>query len=321
MAVSSVAGPTRGGADLQRTRPPRLVREARVARRLKLFTPYGLTGPALLVIVLVVLAPAVYGIWLSLTNWQFLQSTTAHFEGLAAYRAVFRSSAFWSAFGHTWFWTIGTVVIEVGVGLPLGLLLSRPTKVSGVMTSLLLLPWVTPFVVVSYSWLYLLGTGGPVHSVLQAVGIVGNASPLASPTLALPVLTVISGWKGLPFMTVALLATRRGIEGSLYEAAEVDGAGPFQRFRLITLPLLRNVMVVMSVVLGVLAFYSFDLVWLLTQGGPGTSSNLSGVLIYQEFFLNGAPGPAAAMGVSLFVILLVVSTLVLTLTRVNRRET
>lgn len=320
MTASSVAHRAAQGV-APRSDYPRLPGEERAGRRLKLLTPYGLTGPALLVVVVVVLAPAVYGIWLSLTNWQFLQSTTAHFQGIAAYRAVFKSSAFWSAFGHTWFWTAGTIVIEVGVGLPLGLLLSRPTKVSGVMTSLLLLPWVTPFVVVSYSWLYLLGTGGPIHGLMQAMGIVGQASPLASPKLALPVLTVISGWKGLPFMSVALLATRRGIDDSLYEAAEVDGAGAFQRFRLITLPLLKNVMVVMSVVLGVLAFYSFDLVWLLTQGGPGTSSNLSGVMIYQEFFLDGAPGPAAAMGVSLFVILLIVATLVLTLTRVNRRET
>ena len=76
----------------------------------------------------------------------------------------------------------------------------------------------------------------------------------------------------------------------------------------------------MSVVLSILAFYSFDLVWLLTQGGPGTSSELSGVLIYREFFLNGAPGVAAAMGVTVFVVLLLVSGLVLTLTRVNRAE-
>jgi multiple sugar transport system permease protein len=288
--------------------------------RRRALTPYGLAAPALLVIVALTLAPAVYGVWLSFTDWQFLNSTSPHWEGLAGFRAVVDSSAFWSAFGHTWFWTIGTVAIELCIGLPLGLLLSRPTKVSGLMTALLLLPWVTPFVVVAYSWLYLLGTGGPVHSLLQAVGLVGQSSPLASTRLALPVITVISGWKGLPFMAVALLAARRGIDDTLYEAAEVDGAGPTQRFRRITLPLLRNVMIVMSVVLGVLAFYSFDLVWLLTQGGPGTSSTLSGVLIYQEFFLNGAPGIAAAMGISVFVILLVVSSFLLSITRVNRRE-
>ena len=291
----------------------------RPGARQRSLTPYGLTGPAMLVIVALSLAPAVYGVWLSFTNWQFLNSTSPHWEGLAGFRTVFGSSAFWSAFAHTWFWTIGTVIIEVCVGLPVGLLLSRPTRVSGVMTALLLLPWVTPFVVVSYSWLYLLGTGGPVHSLLHTIGLVGQESPLASPRLALPVLTVISGWKGLPFMAVALLAARRGIDDTLYEAAEVDGAGHAQRFRLITLPLLRNVMIVMSVVLGVLAFYSFDLVWLLTEGA-GTSSTLSGVLIYQEFFLDGAPGVAAAMGVSLFVILLVVATLLLSVTRVNRRE-
>jgi multiple sugar transport system permease protein len=200
------------------------------------------------------------------------------------------------------------------------LLLSRPSPVAGVATSLLLLPWVTPFVVVAYSWLYLLGSGGPVHSLMQSTGMVGAASPLASPTLALPVLTVISGWKGLPFMTVALLAARRSIDQSLYEAAEIDGAGPLQRFRRISLPLMRSTIIVMSVVLGILAFYSFDLVWLLTQGGPGTSSEISGVLIYQEFFLNGAPGAAAAIGVSLFIILLVAGAMTMALTRVNRDE-
>jgi ABC-type sugar transport system permease subunit len=286
----------------------------------KAIVPYGLTGPAVLVIVLVALTPAVYGVWLSFTNWQFLQSTTAHFEGIGAYRTIFSSPEFWSDLGHTWFWTAGTLVIEVGVGLPLGLLLSRPTRVSGVATSLLLLPWVTPFVVVSYSWLYLLGSGGPVHSLLQAVGIVGAATPLESPKLALPTLTVISGWKGLPFMTIALLANRRSIDDGLYEAANVDGARVFQRFRYITFPLMRNTIIVMSVVLGVLAFYSFDLVWLLTQGGPGTSSELTGVMIYREFFLNGAPGAAAAIGVSMFVMLIVVSSAVLALTRVNSRD-
>jgi multiple sugar transport system permease protein len=286
----------------------------------KALVPYGLTGPAVVVIVVVALAPAVYGVWLSFTNWQFLQSTTAHFEGLAAYRTIFHSAEFWSDLGHTWFWTGGTLVIEVGVGLPLGLLLSRPTRVSGIATSFLLLPWITPFVVVSYSWLYLLGAGGPVHSLLQALGIVGAATPLASTTLALPALTVISGWKGLPFMTIALLANRRSIDNGLYEAAEVDGARMFQRFRYITLPLMRNTIIVMSVVLGVLAFYSFDLVWLLTQGGPGTSSELTGVMIYSQFFLNGAPGIAAAIGVSMFVMLIIVSSGILALTRVNSRE-
>ncbi len=323
-----VAGPASVDEALAMRASPVAHGRARGGRRLswwspstrKALVPYGLTGPAVVVILLVALAPAVYGIWLSFTNWQFLQSTSAHFEGLGAYRTIFHSAEFWSDLGHTWFWTIGTLVIEVGVGLPLGLLLSRPTRVSGVATSFLLLPWITPFVVVSYSWLYLLGSGGPVHSLLHALGIVGAATPLESIRLALPTLTVISGWKGLPFMTVALLANRRSIDNGLYEAAEVDGARRFQRFRYITLPLMRNTIIVMSVVLGVLAFYSFDLVWLLTQGGPGTSSELSGVMIYKEFFLNGDPGVAAATGVSMFVMLLLVSSIVLALTRVNSRE-
>lgn len=290
------------------------------ARRLRSVTPYGLTAPAILVIGAMSLAPAVYGIWLSFTNWQFLTSASPHLQGVGAYRTVFGSAEFWSAFEHTWFWTFGTVIVEFVFGLPLSLLLSRTTKVSGFATGMLLLPWVTPFVVLAYAWLYLLDAGGPIHSLFQALGVGGQGSVLADPALALPIMTIISGWKGLPFMTVALLAARRSIDATQYEAADVDGANRWQKFRWITMPMLRNTTIVMSVVLGVFAFYSFDLVWLLTEGGPGTSSEISGVLIYQEFFVNGAPGVAAAMGIAIFVVLLVVAGAVVTLTVSRRRE-
>jgi multiple sugar transport system permease protein len=255
------------------------------------------TAPALLIVLALAILPLCYGVWLSLTNWTLLQGPTAHYQGLAAYHRLLNSDAFWAAFGRTLKWTAGTVAIEVIVGLPVALLLNRRTPVTGAVTGLLLLPWVTPFVVLSYAWLYLYdGRFGPFHAALHALHLVGAASPLSDPNRALWALTLVSGWKGVPFMAVALLAALKGIPDELYEAAAVDGAAAPRRFWHVTLPLLRPTLLTMSFVLGVLAFYSFDLVWLTTKGGPGDQSTIIGVQLYETFFSDGRPGYAAAIG-------------------------
>jgi multiple sugar transport system permease protein len=259
--------------------------------------PWTFAAPALLIVLALAILPLCYGIWLSLTNWTLLQGPVAHYQGLTAYNKLVNSDQFWSAFARTLKWTVGTVVIEVVVGLPLALLLNRRTPVTGAVTGLLLLPWVTPFVVLSYAWLYLYdGRFGPFHSALHALHVVGDASPLSDSRHALWAVTLISGWKGVPFLTVALLAALKGIPDELHEAAAVDGATTAARFWHITLPMIRPTLAAMSFVLGVLAFYSFDLVWLTTKGGPGDSTTIIGVQLYQTFFSDGRPGYAAAIG-------------------------
>jgi multiple sugar transport system permease protein len=192
--------------------------------------------------------------------------------------------------------------------------------VTGFVTGLLLLPWVTPFVVLAYAWLYLYsGSFGPLHWVLMHLHLVGQSSPLATTQDALWAVTLISGWKGVPFLTVALLAARQSIPDELYEASAVDGATSFARFRDITLPLLRRTLIGMSFVLGVLAFYSFDLVWLTTRGGPGTSTTLVGVKLFQSFFNDGRPSYAAAMGTVTLLMLLVAGLLTAKLALGRRR--
>jgi multiple sugar transport system permease protein len=261
--------------------------------------------PAVAIVVALAVVPFGYGVYLSLTDWSFFTSESPHLQGFAAYRELFSDSTFWSATVRTLWWTLGTVAIEIAVGLPLALLLNRRTPVTGFVSGILLLPWVTPFVVLAYAWLYLYsGSFGPLHWLLQQVHLVGQASPLATNENALWAVTLISGWKGVPFLTVALLAARQGIPDELYEAAAVDGASSLARFRDITLPQLRRTLIAMSFVLGVLAFYSFDLVWLTTRGGPGDSTTLVGVRLFQSFFNEGRPGYAAAMGTVTLLLLL-----------------
>ena len=111
----------------------------------------------------------------------------------------------------------------------------------------------------------------------------------------------ISGWKGAPFMVIALLAALKSIPDELYEAAEVDGAGRWARFRFVTLPSIWNTMVVIGLVLGILAFYSFDLPWIMTKGGPGESSTILGIAMFKAVFQELRPAYAAAISMVMLV--------------------
>jgi multiple sugar transport system permease protein len=281
--------------------PPRVRRP-----RSSAFAPWAFVAPAAITIALISVAPLIYGIYLSFTNWSLLDSATPHLEGITAYRTVLADPEFMPDLMRTVYWTLGTVLVEVVIGLPLALLLNIRTPITGTLTGLVMLPWITPFVVLSYAWLYLYdGMYGPLHAVLHFLHLAGPASPLADAHRSLWALVLISGWKGVPFLAIALLAVRKGIPDELYEAASVDGANPLQKARNITMPALTPTLGAMCVVLGVQAFYSFDLVWLTTQGGPGDSSRILGVNLFQAFFENASPGQAAALGSLMLVLLLV----------------
>jgi ABC-type sugar transport system permease subunit len=129
---------------------------------------------------------------------------------------------------------------------------------------------------------------------------------------------VVSAWKGTPFMVIALLAALKSIPQELYEAAAVDGASLWQRFRHITLPLTRRVSVVISLVLGILAFYSFDIVWIMTRGGPSNRTTLIGVYLFRNFFERQELSYAATIGVVMLIVLFGTSIVYLRL--LNRGE-
>jgi ABC-type sugar transport system permease subunit len=260
----------------------------------------------MVIVGLLTIAPLFYGLYLSFTNWSLLHSQSPSLQGIDAYVAVLNDPNFWGNVARTVGWTIGTLIIEVVVAVPFALLLNRRTPITGTLTGLVMIPWITPFVVLAYAWLFLYdGTSGPLHGLLHALGLVGPASPLATPSTSLWSITLISGWKGIPFLTIALLASLKSIPEEVYEASAVDGANRFKGFWHITLPMLRPTLGAMCVVLGVQAFYSFDLVWILTQGGPGYSSTLLGVQLFQTFFNQASPGQAAALGTLMLLLAIV----------------
>lgn len=277
--------------------------------------PWYYVTPAMIVVGLLTIAPLLYGLYLSFTNWSLSSSLTPQLEGVTAYQTILGDPNFWANLVRTIEWTVGTLVVEVVVAVPLALLLNIRTPVTGTVTGFMMIPWITPFVVLSYAWLFLYdGQSGPLHAIMQGLGLVGASSPLANPATALWSITLISGWKGVPFLTIALLATLKSIPHELYEAGAIDGAGRWKNFAAITLPLMRPTLGAMCVVLGVQAFYSFDLVWILTQGGPGTSSTILGIQLFQTFFTQASPGEAAALGTIMLVLALILLVPVLRVT-------
>ncbi len=291
---------------------PRGQTSGRAWRRRQRRLPYYLVAPAVAVALAVAVLPLIYGLWLSFQDWYLLRSPTPAWAGLGNYADLFRDTAFWDAFVRTWIWTLGTVAVEFGIGLPLALLLNRDTPICRSLSALILTPWVTPFIVVAYGWRFLLDSEvGSLHAVFAFLGIVGDRSILSEPGLNLAMVTFISGWKGTPFMVIALLAALKNIPDELYEAARIDGAGAWQRLRYITLPLIRNTAIAIGLVLGILAFYSFDLAWIMTRGGPGESTTIVGIMIFQVFFTELRPAYAATISTAMLLVLLVASWLTL----------
>jgi multiple sugar transport system permease protein len=277
-------------------------------QRQRRLAAYLFIAPALLIVAAVSLYPIAYQVWLSFTDWYLLQNPLPVWSGLDGYRRLLDDQLFWQSLGRTGFWTIGTVVLEYAAGLPIALLLNRRSWVTGFLTGALLLPWVTPGIVAGYTWRWLLDSqSGTIHALLRQIGIAGERSLLSEPSAVLPALTAISAWKGVPFMAVALLATMKAIPADLYEAAAIDGAGMFRQFRDITFPLLRPVTVITCLILGILAFYSFDLVWVITKGGPTDASLLIGVYLFRLFFERLELSYAAVIGVAMLVLLIVFS--------------
>lgn len=278
--------------------------QGHASRRFANLTPYFFIAPAIFIVVAVSLYPIVYQIYLSFTDWYLLTSPDPVWAGLDGYRRLIHDSQFLDALVRTVWWTVGTVVLELIIAMPLALLLNRRFALNGFLSGIVLLPWVTPSIVVAYTWRWLLDSNyGTIHAVLEWLNIVGERSVLSDPSKAMPAVIVMSAWKGAPFLVVALLATLKSIPDDLYEAAAIDGAGAFRKFSDITLPLLKNVTAVTCLVLGILAFYSFDIIWVLTKGGPSQSTELVGVYLFRTFFERLEFSYAATMGVTMLLIL------------------
>jgi len=268
-------------------------------------------APSLVPLVLFLVLPMVSSIALSFLSWDLL--TSPRWVGLANYRGLLHDSEFHSALFHTLYFVAGYLPLVFGGGLLLALALNQQLKGVAWLRTLYFLPVVTSWVVVSLVWKWLLNPQyGIVNRLLGFVGVHGPGWWL-DPGWAMPSIIFASAWKDLGFTMVIFLAGLQAIPHEYYEAAALDGAGRWSRFRNITLPLLSPASFFVVVISLINNIQVFDQVWVMTQGGPAGSTTVVVQQIVQNAFSYGRMGYAAAMSWVLFAIILVVTAVQLRL--------
>jgi len=231
----------------------------------------------------------------------------APFTGLANYRAIIADPTFAPALIHTLVFTGVSLAFQFVIGLALALFFTQHFRLSGVLRALFLVPWLLPLIVSASTWSWMLDSNsGIVNAALHAIGV-GPVNWLTSPSWALPSVITANIWIGVPFNLVLLHSGLQGIPGELYEAAALDGATAWQRFRRVTWPLLRPVSAITLLLGLVYTLKVFDIIWIMTKGGPANSSATFATWSYQLGFGNLLPafGLGAAVGNLLVVMALI----------------
>lgn len=253
-------------------------------------------APALIIIAVLMYYPMVGTVIESFYSASFINPTPT-FVGLDGYRSVVTDGAFGEIVRNSLIWTVSVVLLQNLFGFATALLLNQNLPGQGLMRSLVLLPWVLPGVVAAILWRFMYDPQlGLINSFLISMG--GHGEPwLASATTALPAAILAATWKGFPFSTVVYLAALQNVDAEQVEAATIDGAGPVRRLFDIVIPALREVIAINLVLTTILSFNYFDMIWVLTRGGPQNATHIFPTKIYELGFGQFRFGQAATYGV------------------------
>jgi ABC-type sugar transport system permease subunit len=266
---------------------------------------WTLVAPALALICAVALFPLGWTMWESLHQHDLRMPWLGHpFVGAANYVAIVHDARFWGALGHTVFFAVVTIALELTLGLALALAMNRTFRGRGVVRAAVLLPWAIPTVVAALLARFMFESPwGVIDTLLVRLHI--TSAPvvwLAGAHSAWVPLILADVWKTTPFVALLLLAGLQNIDRELYEAAAIDGASAWWQLRRITLPLLTPAIVVALVFRTLDAFRVFDLVYVLTGGGPGTSTEPISLYTFDTLLQNLEFGYGAALSVVIFAI-------------------
>jgi ABC-type sugar transport system permease subunit len=239
------------------------------------------------------------------------------FVGLDNFRYLLEDPVFWAAALQAIVWTMASIILQTVCGVGIALLLNQAVRGINVFRGLLLFPYMVPTVVIALIWRWMFNAEfGIVNAGLRATGLLArDIYWLSDPRWAMVSTILLNVWKYTPFVVICVLARLQSVPPELDEAAQVDGAGAWQRLRHITLPQLRTVLVVVVVFRTIWTFNKFEEIYLLTRGGPGTSTFNLAVYAFEQATANLRLGVAAATGVTMLVFLFAGSALYLWLLR------
>jgi len=271
---------------------------------------WALSLPALGTIALVAVFPIGWTVWESLHLHDLRMPWLGRpFVGLDNYAEAVGDDRFWSALGHTGLFVVASVTLELAGGLLLALMLHRVSRGAGLMRTAVLLPWAVPTVVSALVWRFLFDSpAGLVNALIERVGLT-PPTWFADAAAAWIPLVLADAWKTTPFVAILLLAGLQNIDPSLFEAAAMDGAGPWRRFTDVTLPLLRPALLVAFLFRTLDAFRVFDVVYVMTGGGPGTATEPLALYTFGTLLQNLRFGYGSALSVIVFVVAFAVALL------------
>ncbi len=274
------------------------------------YLKYILLLPALIVIAATSFYPFIQSFWISLHNWNLMNSLTmGPFIGLSNYVQAFHDSGFWNSVKVTLIFTGLTVVLSLTISMAIALLLSKNKPYLSVIRGLLIIPFAMSPALIGFSWRFMLNPEYGLFSKLLGAVFppLANVQWLGQPTYAMVALVSVILWMWIPFISLTLVSGRMSLPGDVFEAARVDGASPFQTFIHITLPLLRPIILIAVILQTMFALKAFDPVVTLTQGGPGVSTSILNYSVYQTAFQFFNMGYASALGYLLAVILVILA--------------
>jgi multiple sugar transport system permease protein len=274
-------------------------------------TGYGLISPAVFLMLVLLAYPFVLAVYISLSDRLLGEPGTFFWFGnfLKLLQDTFFRQTVWNSF----IYTISTVTLKLVLGLILALLLNQEFSHRNLVRGALLLPWIVPTSLSVLTWLWMFDSlFSVINYLLLGLGILSKKIPwLGDPFWAMISVIIVNTWRGLPFFAVSILAGLMVIPRELYEAAEVDGAPEFSQFWRITLPLLQPVIAVVVLFSTIWTFADFQIVYILTHGGPLNATQIFATMAYDVALVAGRIGEGAAISLFLFPALLVVIILML----------
>jgi multiple sugar transport system permease protein len=288
------------------------------------WTPYLFLSVPLLIYLVWIIGPMLYTFYLSLTDWDGI-SPESKYIGLSNFETLFGSlgkrlpSAFQFSLLNNLKWLMIFITVPVAVGLGLALLLNQGIRGDRFFKMGIFLPQVLSFAVIALLWAWVYNPrAGLINSFLTGIGVADPPAWLADKQLAIWAIIFAASWRQIGYIMILYVAGLKNVDPTLLEAATVDGAGKWRTFRSITFPLLAPITAIVVVISIIDSLRSFDMVWIMTRGGPGNASNVLAVLMYIQSFNNYKMGLGAATAVVLFAISFVF--IVIYLSRVMKDE-
>jgi multiple sugar transport system permease protein len=272
-------------------------------------------APAALVVLLIVIVPLGRALWMSLFHIVLTRPGVEPFVGIDNYIEQLTSPDFWAATGRALFFTVTSTALELSLGLGLALLMDQPLRFRWLLRSVIILPWALPTIVNALMWRWIDNAEyGSLNALLTQTGLIHEYEPwLSNSDTAMWMIIIADVWKLTPLCAILLLAALQSVDREVVEVARVDGAGPVQLFRHIILPLITPVVLIVLVLRTMEAFKVFDIVWIMTHGGPANSTQTIAIYAYQTAYQGFDFGRGAALGYLIALVIMVLAAIYLRL--------